>query len=81
MEQQVTGLPGIVAKLIIIWDKALGAFVTVTEVPISEGCGITAYQGNITVAGEALITNLSQMIFNLVGYLTTYFGALAATGA
>jgi hypothetical protein len=43
MEQQVTGLPGIVAKLIIIWDKALGAFVTVTEVPISEGCGITAY--------------------------------------
>jgi hypothetical protein len=33
------------------------------------------------VAGEALITNLSQMIFNLVSYLTTYFGALAATGA
>jgi hypothetical protein len=78
MGQEVTGLPGIVAKLIVIWDKALGAFATVTEQPISEGCGITAYHVNITETGEALVVNLSQLLFNLVSYLTEYLGSLTA---
>jgi len=80
MGQQVTGLPAIIAKLIAIWDMALGAFATVTEQPISEGCGITAYYVNVTPSGHDLATTLSSLIFNLTSYLTHYFAALSATG-
>ncbi len=78
---QVTGLPAIVAKLVVIVDKALAAFATVTEQPISEGCGITAYYVNVTDAGESLTTNLSQLIFGLINYLSEYFSALTSVTA
>ena len=79
MGQQVTGLPAIIAKLIAIWDMALGAFATVTEQPISEGCGITAYHVNVTPSGHELVTTLSSLIFYLTSYLSHYFAALSAT--
>lgn len=79
MGQQETGLPAIIAKLIAIWDMALRAFATVTEQPISEGFGITAYHVNVTASGHELVNTLSSLIFNLTSYLTHYFAALSAT--
>ena len=76
MEQQVTGLPAIIAKLITLWDMALSSFASVKEAPIINGCQISAYHVNVSETGEALTTNLANLVFNLVSYLSQYFAAL-----
>jgi len=75
---EVPALPGIIAKTLVILDKAMGAFATVEERPISEGCGITAYYVNMTGAGDSLVNSLSQLIYGLVNYLSGYFAALTS---
>ena len=76
----VPALAGIIAKVLVLIDKALGAFVVLDTEPVSEGCDIVRYTANITPAGEALADNLAQLLFsyisNLAGELTA---ALTAT--
>lgn len=74
----IPAFPGLIAKIVVILDKAMGAFATVEERPISEGCGITAYYVNMTGAGDTLANSLSQLIYGLVNYLGDYFAALTS---
>jgi hypothetical protein len=73
----VPALAGITAKILVLLDQALSAFVTVSVEPVSQGCGLVRYTANVTDTGEALATQLSQLIFQYVGYLV---GQLTAWG-
>lgn len=74
--EQVPALGSIIAKIMVLLDKALGVFATVEMEPISEGCSIMRYAANITTEGEALADNLAQLLFSYTAYLSEYFTAL-----
>lgn len=76
--EQVPAFASVIAKIIVLFDKALGVFGTVEMEPISEGCSIMRYTVNITTEGEALSDNLAQLLFSYTAYLSEYFTALLA---
>jgi len=76
--EQIPALPSIIAKILVILDQALGAFATVSERPISDACGITGYYVNVTPTGDALVTNISQLLYSFYEYLSNYFAALTS---
>ena len=77
--EQVPALAGITAKILVLLDKALGAFITVSVEPVSDGCSLVRYTANMTDAGKALATQLSQLIFHYVGYLVGQLTAMGTT--
>ena len=74
--EQVPALASVIAKIMVLIDKALGVFATVEMEPISEGCSITRYAVNITPEGEVLADNLAQLLFSYIASLGEYFTAL-----
>lgn len=78
--EQVPALGSVIAKIIVLLDKALGVFATVEMEPISEGCSIMRYTANVTTEGEALADTLAQLLLSCTAYLNEYFTALL-TGA
>ncbi len=74
--EQVSSMASIIAKIMVLLDKALGVFATVEMEPISEGCSIMRYTVNMTTEGEALADNLAQLLFSYTAYLSEYFTAL-----
>lgn len=74
--EQIPALAGVIAKIMVLLDRALGVFATVDVEPISEGCSIMRYTVNVTTEGEALTDTLAQLLFSYAAYLSEYFTAL-----
>jgi hypothetical protein len=61
---EVPAFPAIIAKLLVMVDKTLGVFATVTETTPYGACGITSYNVTVTDCGTALIDTLANLIYH-----------------
>ena len=61
---EIPALPSIIAKVLVMVDKTLGVFASVTETQPSGACGITSYNVTMNDCGNALIDTLANLIYH-----------------
>jgi hypothetical protein len=71
-------LPGILAKVLGLVELVLDEFITVDIVGYGT-CNIAQYQVNTTTCGDALISQLSTLVFGAVQLIAGIIGASVAT--
>lgn len=77
---QPTVLQEIIAKLLVLTDAVLGVFVgpaTLTAGNLASCGGATLTAGNLTACGQTLITQLTTLIVQGVGFLGSTLTALS----
>ena len=73
------GIVSITAKLMVILDSILGAFVNLSTFyePAISDCGIVAINANLTACGQSLVDQLVTLVYYLVQLGGTLLPALS----
>lgn len=71
-------LPGIIAKILALVESVLDTFVTVAVNATVQDCGIVQYQTDMQTCGDALVTQISQLIYSGTELVASIIAALTA---
>jgi hypothetical protein len=71
-------LPSIIAKTLVIIDKLLDTFASVQLASAGGACNLTQYNVTISDCGNALIDDISQLLYSLTQMGSHMLGSLVA---
>lgn len=74
-------LPGIIAKILALVEAVLDTFVNVSTTSTLGSCNIVQYETEMQNCGDALVTQISQMIYAGTELVASIISALTAVPA
>lgn len=76
--EQAPALPSIIAKTLVLLDSALDIFATAQVCQSSDACGLPVYRVEITNCGQAMIDNLSALLYGIVALFNQLLSSAGA---
>jgi len=72
------GLPGIIAKILVLVEKVLDCFVSLNATAPGGDCcsAYGGFVGDTTGCGDSLVSNLSSLLLNAMELVNATVGAL-----